>query len=143
MSSSVPCTCSATLKLISTRLTPSSFSSAGVLLNPPGISSSLISSSRNSVIASPRLLFIAELRKKRPHFLAFLCYPESLRRSFPTAKTVEPVNGQLGLLRRHSGGYCHYEHPLELKPGLAISYLGEARCRRPGRAVCAVLHQLN
>src|SRR6516164_9433221 len=57
MSSSVPCPCSATLKLISTRQTPSSFSSAGALLNPPGISSSLISSSRNSGIDSPFFLY--------------------------------------------------------------------------------------
>jgi transposase-like protein len=95
------------------------------------------------VIASPRLLFIAELRKKRPHFLAFLCYPESIRRSFSTTNTVEAINGQLEILRRNSGGYFHSEDTLKLKLGLAISSLEEGRWRSAGRSICAVLHQLN
>jgi len=87
--------------------------------------------------------FIAELRKKRPHYLAFLSFPETVRRSFSTTNTVEAINGQLEILRRNGGGYFHSEETLKLKLGLAISSLEEGRWRSPGRTVCAVLHQLN
>ena len=87
--------------------------------------------------------FITELRKKRPHYLAFLSYPESIRRSFSTTNIVEAINGQLEIMRRNSGGYFHSEDILKLKLGLAISSLGEGRWRSPGRSICAVLHQLN
>jgi putative transposase len=87
--------------------------------------------------------FIAELRKKRPHYLAFLSYPESIRRSFSTTNIVEAINGQLEIMRRNSGGYFHSEDVLKLKLGLAISSLEEGRWRSPGRSTYAVLHQLN
>ena len=65
--------------------------------------------------------FIAELRKKRPHYLAFLRFPESIRRSFSTTNAVEAINGQLEIMRRNSGGYFYSEDTLKLKLGLAIS----------------------
>ena len=87
--------------------------------------------------------FIAELRKKRQHYLAFLSYPDSIRRSFSTTNIVEAINGQLEIMRRNSGGYFQSEDTLKLKLGLAISSLEEGRWRSPGRSICAVLHQLN
>ena len=87
--------------------------------------------------------FIAELRKKRPHYLAFLSFPESIRRSFSTTNAVEAINGQLEIMRRNSGGYFYSEDTLKLKLGLAISSLEEGRWRSPGRTTSAVLHQLN
>ena len=39
------------------------------------------------------------------HYLAFLDYPDAIRRSLSTTNTVEAVNGQLERLRRNSGGY--------------------------------------
>ena len=48
--------------------------------------------------------FMDELRKKRMHYLAFLSYPESIRRSLSTTNTVEAINGQLEIMRRNSGG---------------------------------------
>jgi putative transposase len=87
--------------------------------------------------------FIAELRKKRQHYLAFLHFPESIRRSFSTSNVVEAINGQLEIMRRNSGGYFHSEDILKLKLGLAISSLEEGRWRSPARSVCAVLQQLN
>jgi putative transposase len=87
--------------------------------------------------------FMAELRKKRPHYLAFLNYPEAIRRSFSTTNIVEAINGQLEIMRRNSGGYFHSEDILKLKLGLAISSLEDGRWRSPSRSICAVLHQLN
>lgn len=93
--------------------------------------------------AKPYSSFIAELRKKRQHYLAFLHYPESIRRSFSTSNIVEAINGQLEIMRRNSGGYFHSEDILKLKLGLSISSLEEGRWRSPSRSVCGVLQQLN
>src|SRR6266567_8736774 len=87
--------------------------------------------------------FIAELRKKRQHYLAFLNYPESIRRSLSTTNVVEAVNGQLEIMRRNSGGYFHSEDILKLKLGLAVSSLREGRWRSGAGTIIAALHQLN
>ena len=87
--------------------------------------------------------FIAELTKKREHYLAFLRYPEALRRSFSTTNTVEAVNGQLEILRRNNGGYFHGEDNLKAKLGIHLERLENGRWRRVGVAVAAALSQLN
>jgi putative transposase len=87
--------------------------------------------------------FVAELRKKRQHYLAFLAYPEAIRRSLSTTNVVERVNGQLEIMRCDSGGFFHSEDTLKLKLGLAIASL-ENRCwKSAGRAICSVLAQFN
>jgi len=86
--------------------------------------------------------FIAELRKKRQHYLAFLAYPEAIRRSLSTTNVVEAVNGQLEIMRRNSGGYFHSEDTLKLKLGLALASL-EKGWKSPGRSICSVLAQFN
>ncbi|HEX2715999.1 MAG TPA: IS256 family transposase [Candidatus Acidoferrales bacterium] len=87
--------------------------------------------------------FIAELRKKREHYLAFLKYPEGIRRSLSTTNVVEAVNGQLEIMRRNSGGYFHSEDTLKFKLGLAISSLQEGRWRSGARTIMSALHQFN
>lgn len=87
--------------------------------------------------------WIGELRKKRPHYLAFLKFPESIRRSFSTTNVVEAINGQLEIMRRNSGGYFHSEDTLKFKLGMAISSLEEGRWRAGSRTIFAVLPQLN
>jgi len=87
--------------------------------------------------------FIAELTKKREHYLAFLGYPQELRRSFSTTNLVEAINGQLEILRRNNGGYFHGEDNLKAKLGVNLERLENGRWRRVGIAVSAVLPQLN
>jgi putative transposase len=87
--------------------------------------------------------FIAELRKKRQHYLAFLHYPEPIRRSLSTTNVVEAVNGQLEIMRRNSGGYFHSEDVLKLKLGIAVSSLEQGKWKKPSRTVCSALHQFN
>ena len=86
---------------------------------------------------------MAELRKKREHYLAFLKYPEYMRKSFSTTNIVEAVNGQLEIMRRNSGGYFHSEDTLKLKLGLAVSSLENGRWRTVARTIAAALAQLN
>ena len=87
--------------------------------------------------------WIPELRKKREHYLAFLQYPESIRKYFSSTNLVEAINGQLEIIRRNSGGYFHSEDTLKLKLGLAISSLESGRWSRTAYADRMVLPQLN
>src|ERR1700758_1393697 len=87
--------------------------------------------------------FVAELRKKRLHYLAFLNYPENIRRSLSTTNVVEAINGQLEIMRRNSGGYFHSEQTLKLKLGLAVSSLEQGKWRTLARNIAAALHQFN
>ena len=87
--------------------------------------------------------WIGELRKKRQHYLAFLKYPEYMRKSFSTTNLVEAVNGQLEIMRRNSGGYFHSEDTLKFKLGLAISSLENGKWRIANHRIFSVLPQLN
>lgn len=87
--------------------------------------------------------FIREIRKKRDHYLAFLNYPDSIRRSLSTTNVVEAVNGRLEIMRRNSGGYFHSEDTLKLKLGLAVSQLETGRWRRVAASVQTALDQFN
>jgi len=87
--------------------------------------------------------FIAELRKKREHYLAFLKYPELIRRSLSTTNAVEAVNGQLEIVRRNSGGYFQSEDVLKLKLGMAISTLEGGRWNRSAASIATSLNQMN
>ncbi len=90
--------------------------------------------------ASPT--FVAELRKKRDHYLVFLGYPEPLRRSFSTTNAVEAVNGQLEIMRRNNGGYFHGADNLKARVGIALDRLENGRWRRVAAAVSSALAQL-
>ena len=87
--------------------------------------------------------WIPELRKKREHYLAFLKYPESIRKYFASTNLVEAVNGQLEIMRRNSGGYFHSEDTLKLKLGLAVSSLEGGKWSRTAPTDERVLPQLN
>lgn len=87
--------------------------------------------------------FIAEIRKKRDHYLAFLKYPDAIRRSLSTTNVVEAVNGQLEIMRRNSGGYFQSEETLQLKLGMAIERLESGIWRRPASSVQSSLDQFH
>jgi len=87
--------------------------------------------------------WITELRRKREHYLAFLKYPEYMRKSFSTTNVVEAINGQLEIMRRNSGGYFHSEDTLKFKLGLAVSSLENGKWRIANHRIHSVLPQLN
>src|SRR5215470_12036527 len=87
--------------------------------------------------------FMAELRKKRDHYLAFLKYPDALRRCLSTTNAVEAVNGQLEIIRRNSGGYFQSDDTVKLKLGIIITSLENGRWSSVSGKVEACLHQLN
>ncbi len=61
------------------------------------------------------------MRKKRDQYLAFLKYPDAVRRSLSTTNIVEAVNGQLEKIRRNSGGYFQSDDILKMKLGMTIA----------------------
>ena len=87
--------------------------------------------------------FMAELRKKRDHYLAFLRYPDDIRRSLSTTNAVEAVNGQLEIIRRNSGGYFQSQDTVKLKLGITITSLENGRWANVTGRVENCLHQLN
>lgn len=87
--------------------------------------------------------WIAELRKKRIHYLAFLKYPESARRSFASTNLVEAVNGQLEIMRRNSGGFFHSDETLKCKLGIAVSSLENGKWNVPAKIFAPLMMQLN
>jgi transposase-like protein len=88
-------------------------------------------------------IFIAELRKKHEHYLAFLRYPEQVRRSFSTTNAVEAVNGQLEIMRRNNGGYFSSADILKARLGIAIEWLENGKWSRVAVSVSSALAQLN
>lgn len=87
--------------------------------------------------------FAAELRKKRPYYLAFLHYPPLIRRTFSTTNAVEVINGQLERLRRNNGGYFHSLQILQFKLGITLSQLENGTWKRTSSSIAAVLDELN
>jgi transposase-like protein len=87
--------------------------------------------------------FVKQLRKKRQHYLAFLNYPDGVRRTLSTTNVVEAVNGQLEILRRNSGGYFHSEETTKLKLGIAITSLETGKWRSVAANMKAALDQIN
>ena len=88
--------------------------------------------------------FIDDLRRKKSHYLHFLDYPASIRRSFSTTNAVEAVNGQLEIMRRNSGGYFHSESTLALKLGIAVTSLENSTSwKRPCGHLAACINQLD
>lgn len=87
--------------------------------------------------------WIGELRKKRPHYLAFLKYPDEMRRFFSSTNLVEAVNGQLEIMRRNSGGFFHSEDALKCKLGIAVASLENGAWSTVPRRLNEVLLQLN
>jgi len=87
--------------------------------------------------------FVAELRKKRDHYLCFLNYPEFLQPTLSTTNIVEAVNGQLERLRRNSGGYFQSEENLKLKLAIAMRGLEDGKWLRPCADARACIDQLN
>ena len=87
--------------------------------------------------------FVKELRKKRPHYIAFLKYPDAVRRSLSTTNAVEAINKQLEILRRNSGGYFHSEETAKLKLSIVVTSLESGKWRRVAATVRAALDQFN
>jgi len=87
--------------------------------------------------------WIKDLRKKRPHYLAFLKYPDEMRRFFSSTNLVEAVNGQLEIMRRNSGGFFHTEDTLKCKLGIAVSSLENGTWSNVPKRINPVLLQLN
>ena len=87
--------------------------------------------------------FIRAIRAKRRHFLAFLRYPDPVRKSLSTTNAVEAINGQLEISRLNSGGYFQSQTLAKAKLAIAITRLESKRWRRPPANLASTLTDLN
>src|ERR1700737_4230494 len=91
--------------------------------------------SNNSASASTRAIrpLWPSSARNATNYLAFLKYPDALRRSLSTTNAVEAINGQLEIIRRNSGGYFQSEDTVKLKLGITITNLENGRgSKAPG-----------
>ena len=90
--------------------------------------------------SSPRdSAFVKELRKKRPHYIAFLKYLDGVRRTLSTTNAVDAINKQLEILRRNIGGYFHSEETTTLKLGIVVTSLESGKWHRVAATVMAAI----
>jgi len=87
--------------------------------------------------------FIRSIRSKREHYLAFLHYPDPVRKTFSTTNAVEAINGQLEISRLNSGGYFQSQPLAKAKLAIAITRLESKRWRRPAANLASALTDLN
>jgi transposase-like protein len=87
--------------------------------------------------------FIAELRKKRKHYLYFVNYPTEVRRPFSTTNLVEAVNGSLEKMKMNNGGYFQSENNLKMKLSIVVKNLEDGSWKNRSGTLGTVLNQLN
>ncbi len=87
--------------------------------------------------------FIRTVRTKREHYLAFLRYPDQIRKSLSTTNAVEAINGQLEISRLNSGGYFQSQGLAKAKLAIAITRLETKRWIRPPANLASALTELN
>jgi len=87
--------------------------------------------------------FIKAIRSKRKHYLAFLHYPDPIRKSLSTSNAVEAINGQLEIARVNSGGYFQSLTIAKAKLAITIGKLENKRWRRPPANLASALVELN
>ena len=75
--------------------------------------------------------------------LAFLDYPDGVRRSLATTNPVEGINKHFENQRRNSGGYFHSEETAKVKLGITVTSLESGKWRRITASVIASLPQFN
>ncbi len=87
--------------------------------------------------------FIRTIRSKRQHYLAFLSYPDPVRKSLSTTNAVEAINGQIENSRLNSGGYFQSQDLAKAKLAITINRLETKRWRRPATNLASALTDLN
>ena len=80
--------------------------------------------------------------EKEEHYLAFLDYPEELRKYIYTTNAVESVNSGIERMRNELGGYFPSMKALEMNLFIQLSNLNDMCMRRPIPAIKANLYRL-
>ena len=86
--------------------------------------------------------YAKELSAKEKNYLAFVSYPEDVRRFVYTTNVVESINAGLELMRLELGGYFPSLKSLEVNLFIQLSNLNDRWMRKPIPKVKANLYRL-
>jgi len=95
------------------------------------------------VIGSVNSKYAKELENKRDNYLAFVQYPEEVRRHVYTTNIVESVNAGLEFMRLELGGYFPSLKSLEVNLFIQFSNLNDRWMRKPMPRIKANLYRLH
>jgi len=95
------------------------------------------------VIGSVNSKYAKELESKRDNYLAFVQYPEEVRRHVYTTNIVESVNAGLEFMRLELGGYFPSLKSLEVNLFVQFSNLNDRWMRKPMPRIRANLYRLH
>jgi len=95
------------------------------------------------VIGSVNSKYTKELENKRDNYLAFVQYPEEVRRHVYTTNIVESVNAGLEFMRLELGGYFPSLKSLEVNLFVQFSNLNDRWMRKPMPRIRANLYRLH
>jgi len=95
------------------------------------------------VVESVNPKYAKELDSKRDNYLAFVLYPEEVRRHVYTTNIVESVNAGLEFMRLELGGYFPSLKSLEVNLFIQFSNLNDRWMRKPMPRIRANLYRLH
>ncbi len=95
------------------------------------------------VVGSINPKYAKELESKRDNYLAFVQYPEEVRRHVYTTNIVESVNAGLEFMRLELGGYFPSLKSLEVNLFIQFSNLNDRWMRKPMPRIRANLYRLH
>jgi putative transposase len=95
------------------------------------------------VVGSINPKYAKELESKRDNYLAFVQYPEEVRRHVYTTNIVESVNAGLEFMRLELGGYFPSLKSLEANLFIQFSNLNDRWMRKPMPRIRANLYRLH
>ena len=84
-----------------------------------------------------------ELDGKKENYLAFMKYPEEVRKYIYTTNVVESINAGLELMRMELGGYFPSMKSLEVNLFVQLSNLNDRWMRKPIPKVRANLYRIH
>jgi len=86
--------------------------------------------------------YIKMLIEKKEHYLAFMKYPQPIRKHIYTTNIVENLNSKLEVLRVNAGGYFQSIKTAEVALYVVIDRLSRGKWRKPMPAVREVIYEL-
>jgi transposase-like protein len=86
--------------------------------------------------------YATRLRERAENYLAFLRYPEAVRKHVYTTNSVESINSGLEYMRRELGGYFPSRQALDVNYFIQIENKNESWMRKPVPAIHSASYEL-
>lgn len=86
--------------------------------------------------------YAQQIERQKENYLAFLKYPEEIRRHIYTTNIVESINSGIELMRREHGGYFHSYKMLETNLFIQLSNLHDEWMEKPNSKLAGASYEL-